>query len=146
MKALPYKKPSSLLAAALRDLQAVRRRKNVKIDMMTWVSKDRESCSVCLAGSTLVARGLVDDGVPPELKSIWDDNSLEITHLDRKLYMQLLALNDFRRGRIHSALYHLDLSMQHYNDVPKWVDTPKGRAAFYKSMRDIIALLRKAGL
>lgn len=154
MKPLPYKRPSSLLAAAVADLKKARRKH--PIYMHVWVKETNGvgPCSVCMAGSCLVERGMVDDTVVSRdlrLGSLPDYPSLDIDKVPQPLRGQLHAINAFRQGRIDSALSHLGKSARLHGIEPRvavayWVDTPRGRRNFYASMHGIVKLLRKHGL
>jgi hypothetical protein len=155
LKPLPFKRPSSLLLAAVEDLKKARRK--YRINMNVWVvdagqpiSRDTtrcaEACSVCMAGSTLVERCRLDT------KGVCFNQSYDCNGDDMpwQLWCQLRAINFFRIGKIGRALdtlrKPLPAGLPNWVDTPGWEDTPNGRRKFYASMMSIVKLLRKHGL
>ena len=137
-------KLSALILAALKDLQRVRRRKNVAVDMGTWhESLSTGGCIVCFGGAVMAGTLKV-----PDSHMAYPEHFADHTR-DR-----LCALNYLRRGELGDALSVVGAKrpVDFYGapDVaPVFGEglSSAGRSArFYREMRAVAAWLKERGL
>jgi hypothetical protein len=136
-KVLP-RLPSALIRLALKDLERVSKRKNIKVDMDDWVVQKRKKCSVCFAGAVMVGTLGV---APTGYKDPYDCGDENLS--------QLKALNALRAGKCEDGFSYL-LPMLAANapfpvldrEVPPY--TGKG-TKFFKAMRQLADDFEKAG-
>lgn len=139
-----YKKLSTLLRIALKDLSKAERSKKYVVNMGQWHSPDLQGrCHVCLAGAVM-ANSLevpIDRSASPEIcRDELDSNGVSDAE---KLY----ALNHVRSGDMVAALYNLSVDripadMPAQVDVVSYREDPK---LWRRQMNNIIKLLKKYG-
>lgn len=136
MKTLPNK-PSALIRVALTDLYKIEKDKNYRVDMSMWhfPRYNVDVCSVCFAGSVMA-------------KTLNSVNSKLLFPDSFALPIQnkLLALNEFRRGRIDSGFDYMAIKlpkkMKRNRHVPFYSLSP---SQFKSKMRRIANDLKNQG-
>ena len=131
-KTLRYKKLSSLLALALREVKRCEGMKNIKVDMRVWFKRNGK-CSVCAAGA--VMRNCL---VLPRCSHI------DPTDFDRETGDQLYAINLLRQGSAWLAGDQIGVfvSPNLNREVRDYDLDPAG---WHADMKQLLADLRKAG-
>ncbi len=133
-------KPSVLINQALADLKKIEKNRNYVIDMQVWHAPKtkKEKCQVCLAGAVMSCRL---DVRPSQHKHLMD-------YEDTELAPKLRALDDFRKGKIDTALSELghDVPL----GMPSWVIAPdydyEGPEDFKKYLANLAKELKSHGL
>jgi hypothetical protein len=150
-----YKKLSTLLRLALKDLARAERSKRYVINMGTWHEpvqaydastgscQETGKCQVCLAGSVIAGT------LNADLSECVEPCDYEVGR-DCTTVNKLYALNSIRQGHIQSALQSIGrLKMWHAHktlpssiDVTKYESDPK---LWRRQMNNIIKLLKRHG-
>lgn len=155
---LRARKLSTMLLAAIKDLQAAERSEKYVIDMSTWhepvdefgehADKPKAVCEVCFAGAVLAMR----IKMPPNFYSVGTETEF-ITAITS-------AINNLRNGLVRAAYFDLIECPDFRKSLPKkfpksmptnvpvagYGDSPKARAKFHGSMRRLVKRLAKNGL
>ena len=137
MNKLPDK-PSELILVALHDLELCENDENYKIEMYSWHDPQLSRCAVCFAGAVMA-------------KSLDADVSDRLTpggycRDDQEIRHKLLALNEFRKGNVHSASYHIDLNIADDTKLDRTInDYEKNPLAFKEDMTNLAFDLWEAG-
>lgn len=133
-KSLP-RKPSELLALALKDLAAVERSRKYQVNMHFWhdpKALDSGKCAVCLAGVVL-AKSL---GYTPDEDTYPSLQPEKIAH-------QLIALDYMRNGEIQSATELLGYKKAPGDrEIVPYEDNPR---EFKRQMRQLIKDYKEIG-
>ena len=131
-----YKKLSSLLALALKDLRKQERAKNCRVKMYVWwmpKGTRRKTCVTCLAGSVM------------KYSLRKPDSSFIVVprKFDAATESRLWALDALRRGQVYNAAIVTSLQTNVSDrSVPRYEDDRDG---WWSAMRQLLKELRAAG-
>lgn len=173
-------KPSELLQLALNDLEAAEASGQYNIDMSYWHSPGPQGrpmrdfpghsgdnrdvyknslCTVCMAGSVLAmtleleptTHALVKDDDVAAVNSCGERALL----FDKDTTRKLNALNELRRGNLHSAFWRLgrkapvempkEVPVAAYGNYVRIAGKAPNAPEFKNDMRKIITMLKEAG-
>lgn len=138
-----------LLEVAIEDLKSVQRRKNVTINMDTWVEvgDDGKTCSSCMAGAVMInSLNMIKDfdftgmSIDPTI-----DASEDVSN-------KLLAINFLREGEIQEAMDVMNIEYSNHNPLVEITsyhpvnDYHKDRKRFFQDMNDLKGYLKELDL
>ena len=88
-----------LLDLAIKDMEALEKRKDVKFDMDSWMDERGKVCYVCMAGAVMFNTLKIRlDG------EVYDSISCYFTHDQKHNEKKIKAIDKMRLGRFRSAL------------------------------------------
>ena len=134
-------KPSELIKAALLDLRRCEYDPRYEIFMLDWHvpgtvnGKRPHLCYVCMAGAVM-AKTLASDINKDIMPNSYRKNRIE---------KKLLAINEFRRGRVFEGLAYLGMQE---SKIPnrKIVEYKDDKESFYSEMNVLSTVLEQAML
>lgn len=148
----PPKKLSTAITWALSDLRKVeKQKKRYVVDMGEWNGKDYyddKKCHVCFAGSVMVKRLKVKDGIGWPVNLLKGPKGRGWAHAFSAL--DAIRRGDVRLGFAYFADYEEDLNFKQEmvvrkfeNNIPRYYDGP-GR--FKRKVESLARALKKVGL
>ena len=141
---------SETILMAINSLEAVEDDESYSIDMdyWQWYNKTEDTCNVCLAGAVLVDKvGIDREQTIDNLESLVENGLLEESDLNT-----LAALNEVRRGYIHSAVrmfydpYTIDLNDIDLPDIVDITFYTWDKNRFKADLIVIASMMEKEGL
>jgi signal recognition particle subunit SEC65 len=126
-------KPSTLLAIALRDLEACENDSDYKIEMGVWHNGELSKCYVDMSGAVMaktLLRKPKETLTPSDFPNVWKK--------------RFLAIEKFRAGRIRKALKILGIKAS--LDTTSVISYEEDKEQFKKDIRKTIKILKENGL